>query len=190
MIAAGLPQLAGLAGEAKSYAERLFTYEQVGKLTPEKSREALVLPAEEEGVRFETKAVDLILRETEGYPFFLQVWGSYAWDVAKQSPITVADAMRASEKSTASLDTGFFKVRTDRLTAPQLEYVVALASIEILPASSTEVAQAMGISVNNAAPIRSTVIKIGCRIRPGAWPGRLHCSEIRRLYSTEPDVNQ
>ncbi len=166
LIAAGLPQLAGLAGEAKSYAERLFTYEQIGKLTPEKSREALVLPAEEEGVRFETEAVDLILRETEGYPFFLQVWGSYAWDVARQSPITVADARRASEKSIASLDSGFFKVRTDRLTARQLEYVVALASVEFLPASSTEVAQIMRISVSDAAPIRSTVIKKGVVYSP------------------------
>lgn len=166
LIAAGLPQLAGLAGEAKSYAERLFTYEQIGKLTPEKSREALVLPAEEEGVRFETEAVGLILRETEGYPFFLQVWGSYAWDVARQSPITVADARRASEKSIASLDSGFFKVRTDRLTARQLEYVVALASVEFLPASSTEVAQIMRISVSDAAPIRSTVIKKGVVYSP------------------------
>ena len=96
LIGAGLPQLTGQMGKAKSYAERLFDFPFIGALPPEKAREALSKPAASQGVEFEPNALDYIVRQTKGYPYFLQEWGKHAWDVATQSPITLNDCEQAS----------------------------------------------------------------------------------------------
>ncbi|GMQ81575.1 MAG: ATP-binding protein [Rhodothermia bacterium] len=166
LMGAGLPQLAGLVGEAKSYAERLFEYPLIGRLSRGNATRALVLPAKEEGVTFEEDGIELILQETDGYPFFIQVWGFHAWDVASDSPITVADVKQASKNAIAALDAGFFRVRTDRLTKRQLDYVIALASLESIPATSTDVAKKMEETVTSVAPIRDTVIRKGVAFSP------------------------
>ena len=116
---AGLPQLAKLVGEAKSYAERLFDYPEINRLDDESARAALVVPAKRESVAYEDEALDIILKETDGYPFFLQVWGSHAWEVAASSPITSEHARLATKRAIAALDNGFFKVRLDRAFARQ-----------------------------------------------------------------------
>jgi len=163
---AGLPQLAQLAGDAKSYSERLFTYPEVGPLAPEAARSALVEPARREGVEYDGKALEIILKETEGYPFFLQVWGSHAWQAAKGSPITVSDARKASKSAVAALDEGFFKVRFERLTERQQQYARAMAEFGSEPANSTAVANLLGMTVKKAAPVRDEVIKKGMAYSP------------------------
>ncbi|WP_372807385.1 ATP-binding protein [Pontiella sp.] len=163
---AGLPQLAQLAGDAKSYSERLFTYPAVGPLDPDGARMALVEPAKREGVEFEAGALEEILRETEGYPFFLQVWGSHVWQIAQSSPITAANAREASRKAEAALDESFFKVRFERLTERQQHYARAMAEFGNDPANSTAVANLLGLTVKQAAPIRDEVIKKGMAYSP------------------------
>ena len=167
LFGAGLPQLAKLAGEAKSYAEQLFDYISIDRLNVKSARQALEKPALREHVRFEPDALRQIIVETEGYPFFLQVWGSHVWEEAKTSPITLKDVIKATSKATFALDTGFFRIRYERLTERQQEYVRKMAMVGHLPATSTEVADLLGMNVRKAAPIRDEIIKKGTAYSPG-----------------------
>jgi len=163
---AGLPHLAKLSGEAKSYSERLFDFEIIDRLDNKSAAIALVKPALREGITYESGALDAVLKETEGYPFFLQVWGSHIWEVAKSSPISITDVSRATLRALKALDHGFFKVRVERLTERQLKYAIAMAAVDSLPASSTEVAGILGLSISRAAPIRDELIKKGMAFSP------------------------
>jgi len=163
---AGLPHLARISGEAKSYSERLFDFEMIDRLDNKSAIIALVKPALREGITYETDALDAVLKETEGYPFFLQVWGSHIWEVSESSPISITDVSRATSRALKALDNGFFKVRVERLTERQLKYAIAMAAVDSLPASSTEVAGILGISISRAAPMRDELIKKGMAFSP------------------------
>ena len=117
-------------------------------------------------MEFEADALQKIMIETDRYPFFLQVWGSYAWEIASASPIKTVDVKIATQRAIEALDQGFFKIRFDRLTERQQGYALALASFGSSPASSTAVANKMGITVKQAAPIRDEVIKKGMAYSP------------------------
>jgi hypothetical protein len=166
LFGAGLPQLAALAGEAKSYAERLFDYPSVGPLSDDAAREAITAPIAREDVEIAAGAVDLIVDRTRGYPYFLQEWGAQAWNVAKASPITVADARRASTQALNALDKGFFRVRFDRLTPREKDYVRAMAELGEGPHRSGEIAQKLGMDVRAAGPLRNGLIKKGMIYSP------------------------
>ncbi|HBK90308.1 MAG TPA: hypothetical protein DDZ68_01420 [Parvularcula sp.] len=161
LVAAGLPQLLGRLGEAKSYAERLFEFIPLDRLEPAAARDAIVKPAEEAGVRFEPAAVDLIIRETQGYPYFLQEWGKYCWDFADASPVTLADARRASVAALAELDASFFRVRFDRLTALEKNYLRAMAELGPGPHRSGDIADLLGRKVTALGPVRNSLIVKG-----------------------------
>lgn len=166
LFGGGLPQLAKLAGDAKSYAERLFDYPPIGPLDDAGAKLALSAPAEREGVKYAKDALDYVVAQTGGYPFFLQVWGSHCWDAAQKSPITLADAKRASETAIAALDEGIFKVRLARLTERQKSYARAMAEFGAEPVNSSDVANALGLSLSQAAPIRDELIKKGMAYSP------------------------
>lgn len=166
LFGGGLPQLAKLAGDAKSYAERLFDYPPIGPLDEAGARLALSAPAEREGVKYAKDALDYVIEQTGRYPFFLQVWGSHCWDAAEKSPITLADAKRASETAIAALDEGIFKVRLARLTERQKAYARAMADFGAEPVNSSDVANAMKMSLSQAAPIRDELIKKGMAYSP------------------------
>lgn len=166
LYGAGLPQLAKLAGDAKSYAERLFDYPPIGPLARDGARQALVGPAEREGVKFTADALDYVIEQTGGYPFFLQVWGSHCWEVAAKSPISLTDAKKASITATEALDEGIFKVRLARLTERQKSYARAMAEFGPEPVNSSDVANALGLSLSQAAPIRDELIKKGMAYSP------------------------
>lgn len=161
LFGAGLPQVAALAGEAKSYAERLFDYPAVGPLLPEAARSALQDPIEEEGEAIDSEALNRILAITEGYPYFLQEWGKHSWNTAKQSPIQASDVEQASTLATEALDRSFFRVRFDRLTPREQDYLRAMASLGAGPHRSGDIAEVLGISVQTAGPLRSGLIKKG-----------------------------
>jgi hypothetical protein len=161
VVGAGLPQLRGLAGDAKSYAERLFEFPQVGPLTPEQAEIAIVRPAADLGVQFTPDAVQEIVRMTSGYPYFLQEWGKHAWDVAERSPITADDVRRATIESIAALDQSFFRVRFDRLTPTERRYLRAMAEIGPGPHRSGDIAKALGKPVQSQAPVRQKLINKG-----------------------------
>ena len=166
LFGGGLPQLAKLAGDAKSYAERLFDYPPIGPLDEAGARLALSAPAEREGVKYAKDALDYVIEQTGRYPFFLQIWGSHCWDAAEESPITLADAKRASETAIAALDEGIFKVRLARLTERQKAYARAMAEFGAEPVNSSDVANALKLSLSQAAPIRDELIKKGMAYSP------------------------
>ncbi|HYA72909.1 MAG TPA: ATP-binding protein [Roseiarcus sp.] len=166
LIGAGLPQLLGLAGRAKSYSERLFEFVEIDRLAPPDARAALCLPAEKEGIRFEDDAVAEVLAQTQGYPYFLQEWGKHCWDAAPGSPITLAHARTATERAIAELDASFFRVRFDRLTPQQKTYLRAMAELGAGPYRSGDVAERLGRDVTAVAPTRHALIAKGMAYSP------------------------
>lgn len=161
MVGAGLPQVAKLAGEAKSYAERLFQYPAVGALDEVAAKKAVRKPVEEEGVTIEEDALNAIYARTKGYPFFLQEWGSSAWDVAPGPGITLADVERAYPETLAGLDEGFFKVRYDRLTKAEITFVQAMASLGEGPYPMASIAKTMNRDQSALGPARANIISKG-----------------------------
>jgi hypothetical protein len=166
VIGAGLPQLVGKAGRSKSYAERLFDYPVVGPLKKEDAKKALQEPALSEGVSFTDDALDEIARVTEGYPYFLQEWGYQAWNIAERSPIELDVVKRATAASIARLDQSFFRVRLDRLTPREKDYLRALAELGADPQRSGDIAEQLGVEVNRVAPLRNGLIKKGMIYSP------------------------
>lgn len=161
MIGAGLPQLVGQMGRAKSYAERLFEFARIDQLDSPAARDALCKPAEREGVAYADDAVAEILTQTHGYPYFLQEWGKHSWNIADQSPISKADADRATTAALAELDAGFFRVRFDRLTPTEKRYMRAMAELGPGPHRSGDIADELGRKVTGVAPIRNNLIAKG-----------------------------
>ena len=166
MVAAGLPQLVGRTGDAKSYAERLFEFASVDRLGDDDARDALVVPASKEGVAFQPGAVSEILRRTNGYPYFLQEWGKHSWDVAEASPIELDDARRATTEALAELDASFFRVRFDRLTPTQKRYMRAMAELGPGPHRSGDIAHILNRQVTSVAPVRNALIAKGMIYSP------------------------
>jgi hypothetical protein len=166
VVGAGLPQLVGKAGNSKSYAERLFTYPQVGKLKREDAIIALQKPAQQQGVAFTEDALEQIVLLTQGYPYFLQEWGYHAWNTAKQSPITKADIDTSTPITLQKLDDDFFRVRFDRLTPSEKRYVRALAALGGTPQRSGDIAEKLGVKVNSIAPLRAQLITKGMIYSP------------------------
>ena len=160
-IGAGLPQIAALAGNAKSYAERLFNFPQIDRLPPAAARDALVKPATDEGVAYEDPAIEEILRATEGYPYFIQEWGSQVWDAAPASPITLQVVLDATPTVIAHLDANFFRVRFDRLTGLQQKYLRAMAELGPGSHKTGEIAATLGVEAASVAPIRQQLIDKG-----------------------------
>jgi hypothetical protein len=166
MVAAGLPQLLGQMGRAKSYAERLFEFVEVARLDPGAAHNAIVLPIEREGEEIEGPAVKAIIAQTQGYPYFLQEWGKHAWDLAFASPITLQDVENATVTALAELDASFFRVRFDRLTPTEKRYMRAMAGLGPGPHRSGDIADVLGKQVTQLAPIRNSLIKKGMLYSP------------------------
>ena len=166
MIGAGLPQLVGQMGRAKSYAERLFEFTQVGPLPDPDARRALSAPAARFGVTFEDAALQAILDQTQGYPYFLQEWGKHAWTCAAASPITLADVQAATQQALAELDASFFRVRLDRLTPSEKRYLRAMAELGPGPHRSGDIAHVLGREVRTVAPTRAKLIEKGMIYSP------------------------
>jgi hypothetical protein len=161
VVGAGLPQLRALAGNAKSYAERMFDFPAVGQLTDEEAREAVRKPAAAEGVEYTDDALVEILARTQNYPYFLQEWGKHSWDVTKGSPITKEDVVVASSTAMAALDASFFLVRFDRVTPAERRYLRAMAELGPGMHRSGDVAAVLGKKVSTLGPIRERIITKG-----------------------------
>lgn len=143
LVGAGLPQIARLAGEAKSYAERLFQYPAVGPLDPASARQAIEKPIFEEEATIAPDALGAIVDRTKGYPFFLQGWASVTWDGADGPAITLSDVEQAYPETLRLLDQGFFKVWMDRLTKTEIMFVRAMATLGDGPYAMADIAAAM-----------------------------------------------
>jgi hypothetical protein len=166
LVGAGLPQLVGQSGRAKSYAERLFEFPEVGPLAPEDARTALRIPAARHGVAYTDEAIGEIIDRTKAYPYFLQEWGKHCWQCAEGSPITRADVELATQAAIAELDASFFRVRFDRLTPSEKRYLRAMAELGPGPHRSGDIAQELGAKVQSVAPVRAGLIGKGMVYSP------------------------
>jgi len=161
LVGAGLPQLRGRMGRAKSYAERLFDFPEVGPLSPVAAERALAKPIHDEHADITPDAVGSIITTTQGYAYFLQEWGKHSWDAARSSPISVDDVAEASVTAIAALDAGFFGVRFDRLTPAEKRYLRAMAELGPGPHRSGDIARKLDRKVTSLAPLRSQLINKG-----------------------------
>jgi hypothetical protein len=168
LVAAGLPQLPAKMGTARTYAERLFEFPYIGKLESTAASEALTIPAEKLGVRYTKEALTEILKQTQGYAYFLQEWGNAAWNIAsaEKSEINLSDAKRASIHALADLDASFFRVRFDQLTPAQKNYLRAMAESKTNIIASGKIATILNKKVTEIAPIRNKLINKGIIYSP------------------------
>ena len=166
VVGAGLPQLPGLAGEARSYSERLFDYPELGPLTPAEARAALDGPARDAGAVFSQGALEAVVDRSLGYPYFLQEWGYHVWGSAASQHIDTADVDAAAPLVRQQLDKNFFRVRLDRLTPKEREYMAAMATLGPGPHRSGDIATELGVQVQSVAPRRSALIKKGMIYSP------------------------
>ncbi|MBN1476020.1 ATP-binding protein [Candidatus Sumerlaeota bacterium] len=167
LVGAGLPQLRGRMGKAKSYAERLFDFPEVGPLSEDDAKLAIEKPARDEGVQFEPDTLKQILTHTHCYPYFLQEWGKHVWDVAETSPIRAIDVEEASKLAIAALDESFFRVRFDRMIPSERRYLRAMAELGPGPHRSGDIAAVLKQKVTSLGPIRSQLIAKGMVWSPG-----------------------
>lgn len=161
LVGAGLPQLRGRMGRAKSYAERLFNFPEIGPLDPAAAKQAISKPASDQNVILESPALERIVDETKGYPYFLQEWGKHAWDAADESPITLSDVELVSKEAIAALDESFFRVRFDRLTPSEKRYLRAMAELGAGPHRSGDIAELLDRKVSSLGPTRAQLIYKG-----------------------------
>ena len=158
LVGAGLPQLVGQMGKARSYAERLFEFTLVGPLADSAARLAIIAPAQRRGVEFAPAALDEILLQTAGYPYFLQEWGKHSWTCAQSSPIQLADVHAATQQAMIDLDSSFFRLRLDRLTPSEKRYLRAMAELGPGPHRSGDIAERLARKVTALGPTRNQLI--------------------------------
>lgn len=166
LVGAGLPQLVGQTGRAKSYAERLFEFPEIGPLTEDAARQALIAPAAKHRVSFAETALREILRQTQSYPYFLQEWGKHSWNCAGSPSINRPDVDVATGLAVAELDAGFFRVRFDRLTPGERRYLRAMAELGPGPHRSGDIAKVLEKDVQTVAPLRAGLIAKGMVYSP------------------------
>ncbi|MEI8342121.1 MAG: ATP-binding protein [Verrucomicrobiota bacterium] len=166
LLGAGLPILPGLAGESKSYAERLFSFPDIGALSEPDAIKALQDPTQDAGVDFEIAALKEIFRLTKGYPYFLQEWGYQSWNRAEASPITLQAVNDASATVVQRLDENFFRVRFDRLTPGERRFLRAMAGLGPGARRSSDIADALGVKINSLGPTRANLIQKGMIYSP------------------------
>ena len=166
LIGAGLPILPGLAGESKSYAERLFSFPPVGPLPEPDADRALQDPMIDAGEAFEPAALHEIFRLTRGYPYFLQDWGYQAWNHAAASPVGLGVVVEASDRVSRRLDENFFRVRFDRLTPREKTYLRAMAELGPGPYRTGDIADKLTMKINTLGPVRASLIKKGMVYSP------------------------
>lgn len=166
LLGAGLPIIPALAGDSKSYSERLFSFPEVGALSESDAARALNEPAMEEGVIFETAALEEIFRLTKGYPYFLQEWGYQTWNHAKGSPITLQTVQNATELVIKRLDKNFFRVRFDRLIPSEKSFLHEMARLGTGPYKSGDIADLLSRTTSSVAPVRAKLMKKGMIYSP------------------------
>ena len=166
LVGAGLPILPGLAGESKSYAERLFSFPPIGALAESDALKALQDPAQAAGVSFAPEALAEIYRMTKGYPYFLQEWGYQAWNLATASPIGFDVVAGATSNVIHRLDENFFRVRFDRLTPAEKKFLRAMAELGPDAHRTGDIAAVLGVQVNSLGPVRAKLIRKGMIYSP------------------------
>jgi hypothetical protein len=194
LVGTGLPALPMLAGNAKSYAERLFNFPRITSLSDAEARQAIAEPANAMNVEFDDDALGVIVDVTKGYPYFIQEWAYEVWNAAPSSPISRAVVTRVGSIVQDKLDKSFFSVRLDRLTPTERRYLRAMAELGPGPHRSGDIASEYGSSVESVAPTRSALIKKGMVYSPAhgdtAFTVPLFDEFLRRVVPANPPIER
>lgn len=166
LVGAGLPILTRLAGESKSYAERLFDFPEIGQLDEKDAARALEEPVKQEGACFDKEAVIEIIKLTQGYPYFVQEWGYQSWNTSVDTIISLDDVRKATNIVFLRLDKNFFRVRFDRLTPTEKKFLKAMSDLGVGPHKSGDIAEALAMKVNSIGPTRANLINKGMIYSP------------------------
>ena len=166
LLGAGLPSLRGMLGRAKSYAERQFDYPKIGALSPTDAASAIEIPLKNAGVKINEDALSEIVNQTQGYPYFLQEWGSHIWNLANTSPITLENVRDAQSRIISHLDESFFQMRFDRLSLKEKDYLRVMAELRHSTLRSADIAAMLGGKSANLAPLRNGLVKKGMIYSP------------------------
>lgn len=166
LVAAGLPLLPGLAGDSKSYAERLFDFPEIGPLPESEAKNALAVPVSDAGVSFTTEALDEIFRVTQGYPYFIQEWGYQSWNTSLEPVIDLETVRMVEDRVVQRLDKNFFRVRFDRLTPMEKRFLRSMAQLGKGPFRTGDVAAMHNVDNKGMGPLRSRLIKKGMIYSP------------------------
>ena len=166
LAGAGLPNVARLAGEAKSYAERLFTFPVLGPLPVEDAREALIRPAAALDVTYDRRAVEAVMAFAEGYPYFIQEYGDVLWDHAAGPEVTAIEAVEAQALVEARLDSNFFRVRIERASEQEVGYMRAMAELGPEPQTAAAVAAVLHRRSEQLGKVRTRLIEKGLLYAP------------------------
>ena len=166
LLGAGLPILTRLAGESKSYAERLFEFPEIGPLNSADAFRALQEPVKRMSIKFTKEAIEEIIKLTHGYPYFIQEWGYQSWNHADKSPISLENVKSATKVVVKRLDENFFRVRFDRLTPREKEYLRAMAYLGAGAQRSSDIADVLGVKLTSLGPMRAKLISKGMIYSP------------------------
>jgi hypothetical protein len=166
VYAAGLPLILGLAGKSKSYSERLFAFPKIGVLSEADARRAITVPVAARGIELTPEAIKEILAKTGRYPYFLQQWGYETWNTAQSSPVTISDVVTATQRAINQLDDSFFRVRFDRMTKREKEFLFAMVAVGGEQQRSGDIAERLGVKPTSIGPLRSSLIRKGMIYSP------------------------
>ncbi len=166
VYAAGLPLILGLAGKSKSYSERLFAFPKIGVLDSADARRAITVPMKAKGINLRPEALEEILAKTGRYPYFLQQWGYETWNTALNSPVTLVDVVAATQRAIAQLDESFFRVRFDRMTKREKEFLFAMVQVGGETQRSGDIAECLNVKATSIGPLRSSLIRKGMIYSP------------------------
>lgn len=192
LVGAGLPILTRLAGESKSYAERLFEFPEIGPLNAKDATRALNEPVKKENAKFEKNAIEEIIELTKGYPYFIQEWGYQSWNTSEDAVITLADVKKATPHVIERLDKNFFRVRFDRLTPTEKRFLRAMAELGPHAHRSGDIAELLKVKINSLGPLRANLINKGMIYSPAygemAFSVPLFDLYIRRVMPELPQL--
>ena len=166
LVGSGLPTIRALIGKSKTYAERMFVYENVGALSESETNEALQTPMKAAGVELTSEAASAIYSASKGYPFFIQECGYQVWEAAECSPISIGEVAKIIPSVYERLDDNFFDVRFDRVSTLEREFLRAMANGRDDEILFSEIAKRMGRSPNSLSMIRGSLIKKGMIFSP------------------------
>lgn len=174
LVLCGLPTLAGNLQKARSYSERLFRGEEIDSLTREQALEAFTRPLDETARNASPTLVKTVAAEVEGYPYFLQLWGSELWDAADLAGVNrltpkLLDAIRSDIYS--RLDSDFYDPRLATLTPAEQDLLLASANCPYPPLRSADLSGASARTTGNVNVLLGRLVDAGAlyRTRKGEY---------------------
>jgi hypothetical protein len=168
VVGGGLPNLPARLAAAESYAERLFDYRTIDRLRRDDAIYALTAPAEKRDVAWDSDAIEFVLNESRGYPYFLQQFGKTVWDAAAgPDRITLDDATFGIAEGQQQLDVGFYASRWERATKAEREFLRAMAADDGEQSKIGDIADRLGKASSKAlGPARANLINKGIIYAP------------------------